>query len=67
LLAEEALLMPVVAPVVSLFPELAQPIRGVNQTIMDVVAGLPGGGGIGGQMVQYYWWTEPIPGEGEAP
>lgn len=65
LLAEEALLLPVVAPGVSLFPKLAQPIREVNEAAMAITAGWPGGGGIGGQLVQYYWWTEPIPPEGE--
>jgi len=64
-LVAEARLIPIVVPVVIAYPELAQPIKEINKAILELAKIAPGEwGGVGGRMVQYYWWTEPIPSEG---
>ncbi len=65
-LAAEAFLIPIVVPIVIARPEIADPIEEINTAILGIAHRASGEwGGVGGQMVQYYWWIEPVPPEGE--
>jgi RHS repeat-associated protein len=49
-------------PLINASPKLAQPIEEINKAIFGLAKMAPGEwGGVGGQMIQYYKWTEPIP------
>jgi hypothetical protein len=61
MLAAEAPLAPIVAPIVIARPELAAPIQEINTAVLGIARQAPGEwGGVGGKMVQVYYWVEPI-------